>query len=149
MFTDRFEETNSRLKSISGQGIVELAIQHDYHEIIRVILEDLDVSFDREFILREAIQNGSPKIIKMVLNYDEMAPSKKQENIRECENSHSESKANFELLEAVIFAVESLTGLIVNAALGFTVSLEISVTIISPIFAPDISKSPFKKLIKI
>ena len=67
--TDRLEEANSRLKPISGQGLIELAIQHDYHEVIRVILEDLGDPFDIDSMLRNAIQNGSPKVIKMVLNH--------------------------------------------------------------------------------
>ena len=57
------------MKPISGQGLIELAIQHDYHEIIRVILKDLGDPFDTDSMLRYAIQNGSPKVIKMVLNY--------------------------------------------------------------------------------
>ena len=57
------------MKPISGQGLIELAIQHDYHEIIRVILEDLGDPFDVDSMLRLAVQNGTPKVIKMVLNH--------------------------------------------------------------------------------
>ena len=62
----RLEEADSELIRKTGRGLLEQAIQNDYHEIVKVILSDLNLSVTHEMLLK-GIKAGSPKVVKIFL----------------------------------------------------------------------------------
>ena len=62
----RLQEADSKLISKTGRGLLDQAIQNDYHEIVKVILFDLNLSITHEMLVK-AIKAGSPKVVKMFL----------------------------------------------------------------------------------
>ena len=92
---DRLLEADERIKALTGQGLVQVAIQYDYHEIIRVILEELDdLPIDINVMLKCALQHGSPKIIKMILSQ-----KKDLKTIEKIENATFKTKTHTESIE--------------------------------------------------
>ena len=60
------EELNKELNNKTGLGLISLAIKNDYLEVIRVIVEKLNVPVNRE-MLTEATKEGSPEMLKFLL----------------------------------------------------------------------------------
>ena len=60
------QELNERLKGKTGGGLLDLAITNDYYEVVDVCLNNLYLPVTDK-LLMSAIQKGSPKMLKMLL----------------------------------------------------------------------------------
>ena len=67
---DRLEEASAKLRAKFGQGMLEIAIDYDYCELMKYVLYDSDEIIDLQYLIKKAVQKGSPKMIKMLLNYE-------------------------------------------------------------------------------
>ena len=67
---DRVEEASAKLRAKFGQGMLEIAIDYDYCELMKYVLYDSDEVIDLQYLIKKAVQKGSPKMIKMLLNYE-------------------------------------------------------------------------------
>ena len=50
--------------------MLEIAIDYDYCELMKYVLYDSDEVIDLQYLIKKAVQKGSPKMIKMLLNYE-------------------------------------------------------------------------------
>ena len=57
---------NDTVKAKTGQDLIEISIQNDYYEIMRLVLYESNEPFKMS-MMKSAVKFGSPKMIKMLL----------------------------------------------------------------------------------
>ena len=72
----RLKEANAYLKAKTGQELIELSVQNDYHKIIEHIITQPDIQISDDMI-RLVLKRGSPNMIKMLLRHQ--MPQKEKE----------------------------------------------------------------------
>ena len=72
----RLKEANAYLKAKTGQELIELSVQNDYHKIIEHIITQPDIQISDDMI-RLVLKRGSPNMIKILLRHQ--IPQKQKE----------------------------------------------------------------------
>ena len=103
----RLKEANAYLKAKTGQELIELSVQNDYHKIIEHIINQPDIQISDEMI-RLVLSKGSPNMVKLLLRHQ--IPHKQKEltqAVLEKKKMEEECQLDIELTDKKIQDLET------------------------------------------